>query len=161
MKKISFILDKPGRKEVIVPLTENGERVEVYGLVDATEKGDYIVKVVSDHVAKGTYGRVVIKGVAQNGARVVIDGVVIIEKGASETDSFLEMRVLLLDKQSSAQVEPKLEIENNAVKASHAATVGKLDEDQIFYLKSRGVSDVVARKLVVEGFLRDIRDKID
>lgn len=160
MRIITFEINKPGIKELIVPVEKMGERVEVWGLVEATTPGEYKVKVVMDHMAQNTYGRVVIKGVSMNGARVSIDGMVIIEEGAEKTDSFLEMRMLLLDKKSSAIVEPKLEIKNNNVKASHAATVGKIDEEELFYLKSRGVSEIEAKKLVVEGFLKEIKEKI-
>ncbi len=71
------------------------------------------------------------------------------------------MRVLLLDKKSSAVAEPKLEIENNEVKASHAASVGKIDDDQIFYLKSRGIDEEEAKSIIVEGFLKDIKLRIN
>ena len=81
-----------------------------------------------------------------------------IGKEARNTDSFLEMRVLLLDKKSSAVAEPKLEIENNDVKASHAATVGKIDEDQLFYLSSRGVDLDEANKLIINGFLKEVNE---
>lgn len=157
----TFILDKPGKIGLIVPFLVEGEEMEILGIVEAKEPGDYLVKVLADHVAKNTFGRVIIKGVAQNGARIKIDGMVKVEKGANLTNSFLEMRVLLLDKKSSAVAEPKLEIENNDVKASHAATVGKIDEDQIFYLNSRGINVEEAKMLIVDGFLKDIRDKIN
>lgn len=156
MKIQRFKLDKPGKIDLVVPFLVEGEEMEILGIVDAKEPGDYLVKVLADHVAKNTFGRVVIKGVAQNGARIKIDGMVKIEKGAQLTNSFLEMRVLLLDKKSSAVAEPKLEIENNEVKASHAASVGKIDEDQLFYLASRGVEREEAKKLIVEGFLNEV-----
>lgn len=160
MNTKTFVLDKPGKIDLIVPFLVEGEEIEILGIVEAKEPGDYLVKVLADHVAKNTFGRVIIKGVAQNGARIKIDGMVKVEKGASLTNSFLEMRVLLLDKKSSAVAEPKLEIENNNVKASHAATVGKIDEDQIFYLNSRGINEDEAKAIIVNGFLKDIRDKI-
>lgn len=156
----TFILDKPGEINLVVPFSREGEEKEILGIIEAKEPGDYTVKVLADHIAKNTFGRVTIKGVAQNGARIKIDGMVKIEKEASLTNSFLEMRVLLLDKKSSAVAEPKLEIENNNVKASHAATVGKIDEDQIFYLKSRGVGEEEVKDIIVEGFLKEIKDKI-
>lgn len=160
MKIITFALNKPGVKEFVIPLIENGEQVEVWGLVEATTPGEYKVKVLMDHYAQNTFGRVVIKGIAANGAKVSINGMVKIEEGAEKTDSFLEMRMLLLDKKSSATVEPKLEIENNNVKASHAATLGKIDEEELFYLKSRGVSLDEAKILIVDGFLKEIKEKI-
>lgn len=156
MKIKRFKLDKPGEIDLVVPFLTDHEEKEVLGLISATEPGDYKVRVLSNHVAKNTYGRVVIKGVAANGARITVDGMVKIGKEARKTDSFLEMRILLLDKKSSAVAEPKLEIENNDVKASHAATVGKIDDEQLFYLTSRGVDMDEAKKLIVGGFLKEV-----
>jgi len=150
-----FKLDKPGEIDLVIPLLASLEEKEVFGVISAVEPGDYKVRVVADHKVPNTFGRIVIKGVVANGARVTVDGMVKIAKGARKTDSFLEMRILLLDKQSSAVAEPKLEIENNEVKASHAATVGKIDEDQLFYLTSRGIDEPGAKKLIVAGFLKE------
>ncbi len=152
-----FKLDKPGEIDLVVPFIEPHEEREVLGVISAMEPGEYKVRVVSDHQATNTFGRVVIKGVAANGARVVVDGMVKIGKEARKTDSFLEMRILLLDKKSSAVAEPKLEIENNDVRASHAATVGKIDDEQLFYLESRGINLEEAKKIIVEGFLKEVR----
>jgi Fe-S cluster assembly protein SufD len=154
-----FKLDEPGTIDLRIPFLKEGEEMEIVGFIDANKPGDYQVKVLADHVAKNTYGRILIKGVGRNGARIKIDGMVKVEKNASKTNSFLEMRVLLVDDSSTAVAEPKLEIENNDVKASHAATVGKIDEDQIFYLKSRGLAEDEAREVIVEGFLKDIINK--
>lgn len=159
-KTITFELKEPGEKVVEIPLANIGDEVELYGLVEATKPGDYVVKTLTDHKAPRTYGRVVVKGIAAHGARVSVDGMVKVEAGAEGTDSFLEMRVLLLDKISSARAEPKLEIENNNVKASHAATVGKIDEEQLMYLQSRGVEIQEAKKVIIDGFLGEIRDKM-
>lgn len=156
MKIQRFKLDKPGEIDLVIPFLVAHEEREVLGIISAMEPGDYKVRVVADHRATNTFGRIVIKGVAANGARVVVDGMVKIGKEARKTDSFLEMRILLLDKKSSAVAEPKLEIENNDVKASHAATVGKIDEDQLFYLESRGVELNEAKKLIIGGFLKDV-----
>ena len=161
MKIKRFKLDKPGEINLVVPFLVDHEEKELLGIVSAMEPGEYKVHVVADHRAVNTFGRVVIKGVAANGAHVSIDGLVKIAKGARKTDSFLEMRVLLLDKKSSAVAEPKLEIENNDVKASHAATVGKIDEEQLFYLSSRGVDYEEAKMLIVEGFLREVVEESD
>lgn len=153
-----FKLDKPGEIDLVIPFLVAHEEREVLGIISAMEPGDYKVRVVSDHRASNTFGRIVIKGVAANGVRVTVDGMVKIGKEARKTDSFLEMRILLLDKKSSAVAEPKLEIENNDVRASHAATVGKIDEEQIFYLNSRGVDTDEAKRLIVEGFLKEVEE---
>lgn len=155
MKKIKFILDKPGRKDLTVLFEKEGDEVEVVGRILGREAGDYILNVLVDHKVGKTFGRVSIKGIAKNGARVVVVGKIIIDKEAQGVDDFLEMRILLLDDKSSAVAEPQLEIEANEVKASHAATVGRIDEEQVFYLESRGVSKEKAEALIVEGFLEE------
>ncbi|MBI3954408.1 SufD family Fe-S cluster assembly protein [Candidatus Collierbacteria bacterium] len=156
MKIKTLILDKPGEKELFVPFTKEGEEVEVWGLIRGEQAGDYSVKVRVEHkVGKGAV-RIVIRGIAKNGARVRVEGMIKIEKNAQEVDDFLEMRILLLDSKSQATAEPKLEIEANQVKASHAAVVGRIDKEQMFYLMSRGLKEKQAEKLIVDGFLGEV-----
>lgn len=158
--KHTIVLDKPGKKELVVPFLQKGEDVEILGLVIGGKPGDYELSVVMDHRVGETKGRVEIRGVAQKGARVKITGLIKIDKDAQKVDDFLEMRVLLLDDKSWAVVEPKLEIEANQVKASHAATVSKINEEEVFYLMSRGVNKEKAEEIIVDGFLKGITDKI-
>ncbi len=154
MKKINFVLTKPGKKEVVISFAKEGEEVELIGRVLGREAGDYLVNVVVDHKVGKTFGRVSIKGIAKGGARVTITGKIRIDEGAQGVDDFLEMRILILDDKSSAVAEPQLEIEANDVKASHAAAVGRIDEEQLFYLESRGLDRDNAENLIVEGFLK-------
>jgi len=151
MKK--YLINKPGFYEVKLQLSKEGERLEWLGIVNAREKGEYELNLLISHVVAGTYGRAMIKGVAENGARIKIKGLVRIEKEAQDTDSFLAMKVLLLDKKSVATAEPELEILANRVKASHSAAVGKIDEEQLYYLKSRGLSEQKAKTIIVKGFI--------
>lgn len=161
MKKQTVILDKPGKKVMKVTFEKEGEEVEVWGLVLGREEGDYELEVRCDHLVGNTQGRVVIKGVAENGARVKVTGMIKIAKEAQGVDDFLEMRILLLDNRSWAVAEPKLEIEANEVKASHAATVGQIDREELFYLESRGVAKEAAKEMIVEGFLKEVRSKME
>lgn len=155
------IMNEPGKQELVVEFKKEGEEVEVIGLIIADQPGDYYLKVLVDHKIGKTFGRVMVRGVAKNGARVQVEGMIKIDKGANGVDDFLEMRLLLLDGKSSAVVEPKLEIEANEVKASHAATVGKIDEEQLFYLTSRGLRREGAEELIVDGFLDQVINKIE
>jgi len=150
----TLIIDKPGKHTVDLHINKNGESLEWFGLINAREAGEYELDLVMTHDAVKTFGRVVIKGVVENGARVKITGLIKIMKIAQSTDSFLSMKVLLLDKKSSATAEPELEIEANQVKASHSASVGKIDEEQLFYLKSRGISEAEAKTIIVNGFIK-------
>ncbi len=150
-----YIINKPGKHEINLVLDREGMDLEWRGIIEAREMGNYDLEIKIRHEVPNTFGRVVVRGIAENGARVKVNGRVIIAKSAQETDSFLEMKILLLDKLSSAVAEPELEIEANLVKASHAASVGKIDEEQIMYLRSRGVGLIEAKKLIVEGFINE------
>jgi len=156
-----IILDEPGKKELIVDFGKEGEEVEVLGLVLADKPGDYYMKIVVDHHVGKTFGRVMVRGVASNGARIQVEGMIKIDKEANGVDDFLEMRLLLLDSKSQAVAEPKLEIEANEVKASHAATVGKIDEEELFYLTSRGIDRTKSEELIVGGFLDQVLSRMD
>lgn len=149
----NIVISKPGSHDIVLQLSKEGERLEWLGIVDAREAGEYELNLTMNHLVPETYGRVEIRGVAENGARIKIKGLVRIEKKAQNTDSFLSMKVLLLDKKSGATAEPELEILANRVKASHSASVGKIDEEQMFYLKSRGISEDEAKKIIVNGFI--------
>ena len=161
MKQTIVILDKPGKKKVKMDFNRVGEEKELIGLVLGREKGEYELEVIVDHLKGKTFGRVMIRGIAKNQADIKVTGTIIIAKKAQGVDDFLEMKLLLLDDQSRAWAEPKLEIEANDVKASHAATVGQVDKEQKFYLQSRGLNDKQAEELLVEGFLGQVIDKID
>ncbi|MEK7525088.1 MAG: SufD family Fe-S cluster assembly protein [Patescibacteria group bacterium] len=160
-KQEVVIMAEPGKKELVVNLDKKGREEEVLALIIADQPGDYYLKILVDHKVGNTFGRVMVRGVAKNGARVQVEGMIKIDKEANGVDDFLEMRLLLLDDKSQAVAEPKLEIEANEVKASHAATVGKIDEEQLFYLASRGITGKEAERLIVDGFLNQVVDKIE
>ena len=155
MSKIIKKYDKPGKWEVVIPFTKEGEEKEWWGIVDARMPGEYELQVIAEHEVGGTKGRITVRAVAGAGAHVKIYGLIKIHKEAQQTDDFLELRVLTLDKTARAIAEPTLEIEANEVRASHAASVGMVDSEQILYLCSRGLTEIMARNYIVQGFLEE------
>lgn len=145
--------DKPGKWEVVIPFEKAGEEISWIGVIDARESGEYELRVVADHKVEGTKGRITVKAVAGKGANVKVFGMIKIRKEAQNTDDYLELRVLTLDKTSRAVAEPELEIEANNVKASHGASVGPVDREQLLYLKSRGLNEDEAVEQIVNGWL--------
>ena len=87
-------------------------------------------------------------------------GLVSIKKGAKNTDTFFREDALLLSDTAKAEAIPSLEIDENEVKAGHASTVGPVDEEQLFYLTSRGITRKEAESLVVRGFLFPVSEKL-
>lgn len=145
--------DKPGKWEVVIPFEKVGESIEWTGVIDAREAGAYELRVVADHKVRATKGRITVKAVVGKDANVKVFGMIKIRKEAQETDNYLELRVLTLDSTSRAVAEPELEIEANNVKASHGASVGPVNKDQIQYLFSRGLNEQKAMELIVSGWL--------
>ena len=152
MKK-NIIIDVPGDYEYRYDLIQEGEEVEVVGIIRAEIEGEYVLRIGVNHRGRKTKGRVKIRGIVERGASVKVDGLVRIEKEADEADDVLDMKVLLLDDKAEAEVDPKMEILANNVKAAHAASVGRIDEEQLFYLQSRGLDRQEAEKLIIRGFL--------
>lgn len=103
----------------------------------------------------GKHEEILIKAVVEEGGKLEARGLIKIAKNVKDIDVFLRYKVLLLGKNSWATVNPQLEIESFEVKAGHAASIGRVDEEQIFYLMSRGLNRKEAVKLIVEAFLNE------
>ncbi|MBI2446050.1 SufD family Fe-S cluster assembly protein [Candidatus Micrarchaeota archaeon] len=108
------------------------------------------------HHGTGTQSNILVKGALKNKASSVYRGLIRIDKNARRTDSYLQDRVLHVSKGVKSNSIPSLIIDNNDVKASHGATVSKLNDESLFYLRSRGLPKTRAEELVVQGFLNDV-----
>jgi len=153
MNKIIKKYNRPGKWEVVVPFEKIGEERSWVGIIDGRQAGEYDLRVVAEHRVKQTKGRITVKAVVGKGATVKIFGRIVIAKEAQESDSFLQLRVLMLDKTAKAIATPELMIAANNVQASHGASIGQIDSVQLLYLMSRGLSKNKAIDIVIDGFL--------
>jgi len=112
------------------------------------------------HTGKHTTSNLLFKGAVANSSHSVYRGIIQVQKGASGTNAFQTNRNLVLDEGAHADSVPTLEIEENDVSCSHASAVGPIDEEQRFYLESRGVPPEVADRLIVFGFLDDALERV-
>jgi Fe-S cluster assembly protein SufD len=115
---------------------------------------------VQTHQGKHTTSDLLFKGAVANSSHSVYRGVIRVEKGAAGTNAYQTNRNLVLDQGAHADSVPTLEIEENDVRCSHASAVGPIDEEQRFYLESRGVPTDVADRLIVSGFLYDVLERL-
>ncbi len=113
-------------------------------------------RTIQDHDAPHTHSDLLFKGAVQDHSRSVYTGLIKIREHARGTAAFQTNRNLTLSQGAWAESVPNLEIETNDVKCSHASTVGPIDEDQRFYLESRGIEPGVAERLVVLGFFDEV-----
>ena len=117
-------------------------------------------RTLQDHRAPKTTSDLLFKGVVGDRAHSVYSGLIRVEKGASGTNAYQTNRNLVISKDAHADSVPNLEIEENDVKCSHASAVGPVNEDQLYYLESRGVPTDVAERLIISGFLSEIVEEI-
>lgn len=117
-------------------------------------------RTFQDHVAPDTTSNLLFKGAVGGRSKAVYTGLIKVEKGARGTNAFQTNRNLKLSDHAWAESVPNLEIENNDVRCSHASTVGPVDEDQRFYLESRGVPTAVAERLIVAGFFDEVLERV-
>jgi Fe-S cluster assembly protein SufD len=113
-------------------------------------------RTIQDHDAPNTSSDLLFKGAVQDHAASVYTGLIKVRKHANGTVAFQTNRNLTLSEGAWAESVPNLDIETNDVKCSHASTVGPIDEEQRFYLESRGVRPEVAERLVVLGFFEEV-----
>jgi Fe-S cluster assembly protein SufB/Fe-S cluster assembly protein SufD len=113
-----------------------------------------------NHESPATEGRVVEKSILRNKSKSLFKGMIRIKENAAKSNSFLSGRSILLDKDAKSDAIPGLEIFTNDVKATHSASVAQIDEEQIFYLKTRCLSHEEAERTIVEGFLEPLSRKM-
>ncbi len=137
-----------------------GSTAEDVEIVFGAESQRFDVVTDLTHVALHTTGHVLARGVLRDGARSIFKGMIRIGKGAKNSNSYLAEAAMILSKKARADAIPGLEIDTNEVKATHSASVSQVDEDQVFYLASRGLTRSEAEKLIVLGFLHPAVQRI-
>jgi Fe-S cluster assembly protein SufD len=148
------------RTEVEAILAEPGGHSEMLGLyfTDGSQHFDH--RSLQDHVAPHCTSDLLYKGALKDASRTVYSGLIRVHPGAQKTDAFQTNRNIVLSDDAKADSIPNLEIEANDVRCSHAASVGPVDEDVLFYLQSRGIPREEGERLIVTGFFQEVLDRV-
>ena len=133
-------------------------RMSGFYFTDGTQHLDHDTQ--QNHLAPHTTSDLLFKGALKGKSRSVWQGMIYVAPGAQKTDGYQANRNLVLDDQARADSIPGLEILADDVRCTHGATVGKLEQEPLFYLKSRGIPQKEAEQLVVEGFFDPIMQRI-
>jgi FeS assembly protein SufD len=141
-------------------LQGNGSAGELVGIFFADHEQRFSINTLSDHIGLSTNAETLVKGVLTDSSRVEFDGMIRVRPGAQQTTSFLSAHGLLLSKKARGEFIPGLEIAANQVSASHGATSGQIDEEQLFYLMVRGVPRDEAERIIVQGFFEPVLQRI-
>lgn len=128
-------------------------------LVEGKDHVDHHTMV--EHQAPNCRSGQTYRGIASGEGTAVFDGIVVVHRGAQRTEAHQENRNLLLSDTATVHTKPHLEIDADDVICSHGATVGSLDEDQLFYLRARGVPEDLARGILTFAFVEAIVDRVE
>jgi Fe-S cluster assembly protein SufD len=116
---------------------------------------------LQEHAAPDTTSDLAFRGILAGRSSAVWRGMIKVDPGAQRTDAFQESRNLLLSKRAHADAIPGLEILANDVRCTHAAAIAQIDREQLFYLRSHGLPEPTAQRLVIEGFLQALVERFE
>lgn len=161
--KVVFAALSAGEVEYDYTMELNGEGadVELHGLIMATEGRKATVHTAMRHNAPHCHSDQQVRGVAATKGYGLFDGLVYVAPDAQKTEAYQQSRNLLLDGSARIETQPQLEIYADDVRCSHGATVGQMGDEQIYYMRQRGLSEEAARKLQLGGFVGALLTHID
>lgn len=141
-------------------LKEPGASSYLFGLAlgDGAQHFDH--HTMQTHLAPHTASDLLYKSALKDGAKSVYTGLIRMTKDAQKSDAYQSNKNLLLSEQAKANSVPQLEIEANDVRCTHGASIGAIDHDQCYYLKSRGLSEGEATKIIARGFFEDVLQRL-
>jgi Fe-S cluster assembly protein SufD len=152
---------KYSRFESLSRLTGEGGRSDLLAVSVANGSQEFDARTLQDHASPHTTSDLLYKNALDDRARCTFGGLIRVEPHAHCTDAYQKVRNLLLSDDAEANSMPGLEILADNVRCTHGATSGQIDEDEMFYLRSRGIPIPVAQRLLVTGFLNEVIQRLD
>jgi Fe-S cluster assembly protein SufD len=149
------------RNQVFVTFTGEDAKVDVSGLFLGRGRDHIDTTLVIDHAVPGCESRELFKGVLDGRARGVFQGKVIVRPNAQKTDGKQMAQVLMLSEDAEFDSKPELEIFADDVVCGHGSTCAQIDEDMLFYCRSRGIPEAQARAMLIESFAAEAVEKVE
>src|SRR6195256_5467005 len=149
------------RFESLSRLIGEGARSDLLAVAVAKGEQEFDARTLQDHVSPHTASDLLYKNALDDRARCTFGGLIRVEPHAHFTDAYQKVRNLLLSDDSEANSMPGLEILADNVRCTHGATSGQINEDEMFYLHSRGIPTKTAQRLLVTGFLNEVIHRLD
>lgn len=168
-KNDKLVFDKPGEYVVfmhnisgdfIFEIKARDVELNIYGLYIGKAQDDFKVHTVQKHIAPSSISNLFIKGVFYDNSKFHYQGLVRIEKDAQKSHAYQKNQNIMISPFAFIESKPYLEILANDVFCTHGSTTGRLDKEQLFYAKARGLNEDKAKELLVDGFINEIIFKI-
>ena len=136
-------------------------RSDLLAVAVAKHQQEFDARTLQDHISPHTASDLLYKNALDDRARTTFGGLIRVEPHAHFTDAYQKVRNLLLSDDAEANSMPGLEIMADDVRCTHGATSGQIDEDELFYLRTRGIPTKIAQRLLVTGFLDEVIQRLD
>ena len=168
-KQSSLTFNKPGDYTVFFHnlsgefdfrIKASGVNLDILGLFIGKKADNFELKTNQYHIAPDSTSNLLIKGVFDDQSKFIYQGLIKIEKSGQKSHAYQKNKNLILSEKVYVDSRPFLEILANDVFCTHGSTTGKINEESLFYLKSRGLNQRIAQKLYISGFIQEIVDKI-
>lgn len=144
---------------LVFDIKSSGVNLNIYGIYIGRRTDQFKINTVQNHIAPSSTSNLLIKGVFFDSSKFYYRGLIKIEKNAQKSHAYQKNQNLTLSSDCFIDSRPYLEILANDVFCTHGSTTGRLDQEQMFYTKARGLSEKQAEKLLVEGFINEIKYK--
>lgn len=148
------------RTESVSRLAGQGGRSDMLAVSVASGAQEFDHRTLQDHQQPNTASDLLYKNSLSDKSRTIFAGLIVVEPGAHKTDAYQKVRNLLLSDEAEANSAPGLEIEADDVRCTHGATSGQIDEEELFYMLSRGINELTAKQLIVSGFLNEVVERL-
>jgi Fe-S cluster assembly protein SufD len=149
------------RTESVSRLVGRGSRSDMLAISVADGGQEFDQRTLQDHQQPDTASDLLYKNSLSDSARTIFAGLIRVEPHAHRTDAYQKVRNLLLSDEAEANSMPGLEILADEVRCTHGATSGQIDDEEMFYLLSRGISPLAAKQLIVSGFLNEVVQRLE
>ncbi len=151
---------KYSRLESVSRMVDRGARSDMLAISVAHGEQEFDQRTLQDHLKPDTTSDLLYKNALYDQSRTIFSGLIKVEPGAHRTDAYQKVRNLLLSDEAEANSMPGLEILADDVRCTHGATSGQVEPEELFYLKSRGIDDLTAKRLIARGFLNEVVDRL-
>ena len=149
------------RNESLSRLEGSGSRSDMLSVSIPAREQEYDQRTFQHHVSEGAYSDLLYKNSLYDNSKTIFSGLIFVDEGAHHTDAYQTCRNLLMSDTAEANSMPGLEINADQVKCSHGSTSSQIHDDEIFYLRARGIEPVSARQLIARGFSVEVVQRLN
>lgn len=156
---IFFLYNHSGK--IDISIEKENAHVYIFGLYVGKGNDQFNINTIQHHKVGKSVSDLLIKGVFEDDSKFYYEGLIKIDHGAHQSNAYQKNQNLLLSKSAYVDSRPFLEIKANDVRCTHGSTTGTLDESQVQYLSTRGLTKEESKRVILDGFIDDIYQKIE